>query len=72
MLVVANFDHNDVHTKIRIPADAFTILGIPTDKGMMKVKDLLTGKTEEQILAPDGLIETDIEGSSGKVLKFKL
>jgi glycosidase len=72
VLVVANFDHNDVHTKIRIPADAFTILGIPTDKGMMKVKDLLTGKTEEQILAPDGLIETDIEGSSGKVLKFKL
>jgi glycosidase len=72
ILVIANFDHNAVHTKVRIPAAAFTHLGIPTDKGMMKVKDLLSGKTEEQVLSPDGMIETDLEGSYGKVLKFRL
>ncbi len=72
ILVIANFDHNAVHTKVRIPAAAFTHLGIPTDKGMMKVKDLLSGKTEEQTLSPDGMIETDLEGSYGKVLKFRL
>ena len=72
VLVIANFDHNAVHTKVKIPVDAFSHLGIPTDKGTMKVKDLLTGKTEEQTLTPDGFIETDLEGSYGKVLKFKL
>ena len=72
ILVVANFDPHEVTTKVRIPADAFANMDIPTDKGAVKARDLLTGKYEEQVLAPDGLIHTSLPASSGKVLKFKL
>ena len=45
---------------------------IPSDKGMVKAKDLLTGKSEEQNLQPDRCIETDLPAFGGKVLKFRL
>ncbi len=72
ILVIANFEGHDVNTEIRIPADAFTYLQIPTDSREIKAKDLLTGKTEEHTLAPDCMIKTTVEGHNGKVLKFKL
>ena len=72
ILVIANFDGSPVHTKVNIPAEAFRIMEIPSDKGEVKAKDLLTGKSEVQNLQPDSCIETDLPAFSGKVLKFRL
>lgn len=72
ILVIANFDGSPVHTKVNIPAEAFRIMEIPSDKGEVKAKDLLTGKSEVQNLQPDSYIETDLPAFGGKVLKFRL
>ena len=72
ILVIANFYSKDVETKVRIPASAFVDMGIPTDLGKIRCKDLLSGKSEEVELTPDGLVETSLPAYSGKVLKFKV
>ena len=72
ILVVANFYAKDVETKIRIPLSAFVDMGIPTDIGKTRFKDLLSGKSEDVVLSPDGMIETSLPAHSGKVLKFRI
>lgn len=72
VVVLANFSQSETATKVKIPADAFDNLNIPKDMGTVKAKDLLTGTSEEIVLSPDGMIETTLPATSGKVLKIKL
>ncbi len=72
IVVIANFDSNALNAKVRIPVAAFDYMGIPKDLGYVSAKDLLSGKSEDVKLSPDGVIETVLPSSSGKVLKIKI
>lgn len=70
ILVVANFMDEDVHTQVKIPAHLFEHFGIALKKDTVNAVDLLTGKKEAIVFAPDALTALDLPANSGKVLKF--
>jgi glycosidase len=72
ILVVANFMDEDVHTQVKIPAHLFEHFGIALKKDTVNAVDLLTGKKEAIVFAPDALTALDLPANSGKVLKFKM
>jgi len=72
ILVVANFMDEDVHTQVKIPAHLFEHFGIALKKDTVNAVDLLTGKKESIVFAPDALTALDLPANSGKVLKFKM
>jgi hypothetical protein len=72
ILVVANFMDEDVHTQVKIPAHLFEHFGIALKKDTVNAVDLLTGKKEAIVFAPDALTALDLPANSGKVMKFKM
>lgn len=71
ILVVANFDDQEVVSHIRIPAHAFEYFGLPADRTDFMAKDLISGKAEEITLQPDGLTRIVLPALGGTVLKIK-
>ena len=72
ILVVANFTDRDVQTEVKIPAHLFPHFGIAPKQDTVHAVDLLTGKKETIIFAPDALTTLHLPANGGKVLKFKL
>ena len=71
LLVIANFSPVPAHVAINIPAHAFDFLQL-APRIEYEVTDLLSGKVEKVSLLPYQPTETDVDGYSGKILKFQL
>lgn len=71
LLVIANFSPVPAHVAINIPAHAFDFLQL-APRIEYEVTDLLSGKAEKVSLLPYQPTETDVDGYSGKILKFQL
>lgn len=70
LLIVVNFENNDVSLKVNIPQHAFEVLGIPQmEKG--DFTELLTGKKSKRMLTPNEGFVVDVKQNNGVVLKFK-
>lgn len=71
IIVVANFDNQDVVSHIYIPAHAFEFFQLPTDRSDFMAKDLISGNAEEITLQPDGLTRVVLPALGGVALKIK-
>lgn len=71
LLIITNFSPVPAHVAINIPTHAFDYLQLPP-KLEYNVTNLLNGHQEQVSLLPYRTTETDIEGFSGKILKFEL
>jgi glycosidase len=73
LLIVANFDEQNVSLGINIPQHAFDYLEIPYENNKeYDCVDLLSGKKYNKELTPDKQLAVDVDKLSGVVLKFNL
>lgn len=70
LLVVTNFDDKLAHMQVRIPAEAFSYLGIEA-KAEATFVDLLTGKEYTQPLCAEQPFCIDLAAWKGAILKLK-
>ena len=70
LLVVANFDDQDVDIDVNLPAHAFDYLNFPPLS--MEAKELLTGNIEHISMMPDQTTQLQLESRSGKILKIHI
>ena len=70
LLVVANFDDNDVAVSVRIPQHAFEFLNM--SEGTYTATDLLNGGTQELTLNASEAARIQVAARSAVVLKLKL
>ena len=70
LLVVANFDDNDVTVSVRIPQHAFEFLNM--SEGTYTHTDLLNGGTQELMLNASEAARIQVAARSAVVLKLKL
>lgn len=68
MLIVANFADQDVHVGVRIPENAFALMGLR--EGMCSAHDLLSGEMQTLELRKDGTAFVEIPANNAVVLKF--
>ena len=68
MLFVANFADQDVHVGVRIPENAFALMGLR--EGMCSAHDLLSGEMQTLELRKDGAAFVEIPANNAVVLKF--
>ncbi|MGM9693303.1 MAG: alpha-amylase family glycosyl hydrolase [Alloprevotella sp.] len=68
MLIVANFADRGVHVGVRIPEDAFALMGLR--EGMCSAHDLLSGEMQTLELRKDGVAFVEIPANNAVVLKF--
>lgn len=68
MLIVANFADQDVHVGVRIPENAFALMGLR--EGMCSAHDLLSGEMQTLELRKDGAAFVEIPANNAVVLKF--
>ncbi len=71
LLVVVNFEPNQVHVAINIPYHAFDCLQMQL-QSECEATELLTGNIERLPLMPDQTTPVTINAMSGKILKFKM
>lgn len=71
LLIVVNFSPVPAHVGINIPAHAFDYLQL-APRIEYDVLELLSRKIEKVSLLPYKPTETDLDGHSGKILKFEL
>lgn len=71
LLIIANFDYNQVRVDIVIPQYAYECMQLPSLEGRQAI-DLLTGLTEPLNIHHDKFIGILVEGCSGKILKITL
>ena len=69
LLVVANFDDQDVDIDVNLPAHAFDYLKIKECTAM--ATDLLTKDKQSMMLRPDGAVRMNVGARSGRVWKVK-
>ena len=69
LLVVANFDDQDVDVDVNLPAHAFDYLKIKECTAM--ATDLLTKDKQSMMLRPDGAVRMNVGARSGRVWKVK-
>ena len=69
LLVVANFDDQDVDIDVNLPAHAFDYLKIKECTAM--ATDLLTKDKLSMMLRPDGAVRMNVGARSGRVWKVK-
>ena len=69
LLVVANFDDQDVDIDVNLPAHAFDYLKIKECTAM--ATDLLTKDKQSMMLRPDGAVRMNVGACSGRVWKVK-
>ena len=69
LLVVANFDDQDVDVDVNLPAHAFDYLKIKECTVM--ATDLLTKDKQSMMLRPDGAVRMNVGARSGRVWKVK-
>ena len=69
LLVVANFDDQDVDIDVNLPAHAFDYLKIKECTVM--ATDLLTKDKQSMMLRPDGAVRMNVGARSGRVWKVK-
>ena len=69
LLVVANFDDQDVDVDVNLPAHAFDYLKIKECTAM--ATDLLTKDKLSMMLRPDGAVRMNVGARSGRVWKVK-
>jgi glycosidase len=73
LLVVVNFDNNDVNIKVKIPQHAFEYLQIDVDRNNhVPATDLLTGETISFSLYHECEIPLDVKHNGGRVYKLKI
>ncbi len=70
LLIVANFDDNDVIVGVNIPAHAFGFLGL--EKETVAATDLLCHETLDIDLRADGCVVMEIKGRGARVWKMEL
>lgn len=70
LLIVANFDANDVDIKVNIPQHAFDYFEMKSGKEQ-KFTELLSGDVFKSALCMDQPFAISIKGESGVILKFK-
>jgi glycosidase len=70
LLVVTNFDDQEVEVDVRIPAHAFDYLKMK--ESTVTATDLLTREKQSMILHKDGAVRMKIGGCSGRVWKLKI
>lgn len=70
LIIAANFSDDDRSTAIRIPAHAFEFLGIM--EGRYTATDIISKKSIELNLAKDDVINVNIKGNDGLILKINL
>jgi len=70
LIVVANFDNNDSHVKVVIPAHAFTFMNII--EGEYQAEDLLSSHKQTIRLMRDGNVEVHLKANAGAVLSIKI
>ncbi len=71
LLVVVNFDANDVNTSVFIPSHVFEYTQIDP-KRLQAGKELLTGEKVAAKPDADELYHLELKSHSGKLIKFKL
>lgn len=69
LLIVANFDENDVEIKVNIPQHAFECLGV--NPGNYVTKELLSGSKGELEFGWEALVPLNIKGKDAIVLKME-
>ncbi len=69
LLIVVNFDQQDVGVAVFLPAHAFSFMKIKPS-GSRTGKELLTGKDFNTALNPDSFVELQVPRNSGCILKF--
>ena len=69
LLVVANFDDQDVDVDVNLPAHAFDYLKIKECTAM--ATDLLTKDKQSMMLRPDGAVRMNVGARSARVWKVK-
>ena len=69
LLVVTNFDDQDVDVDVNLPAHAFDYLKIKECTVM--ATDLLTKDKQSMMLRPDGAVRMNVGARSGRVWKVK-
>jgi len=72
LLVVANFSDQPTRTWIKIPSNAYSYFNAPLERAIFRATDVLTGKKEKLLIAPDATTYIEIPANNGKVLKFKV
>ena len=70
LLVVTNFDDQEVEVDVRIPAHAFDYLKMK--ESTVTATDLLTREKQSMILHKDGAVRMKVGGSGGRVWKLKI
>ena len=70
LIIAANFCDGDRSTAVRIPAHAFEFLGIM--EGRYTATDIISNKSIELNLAKDDVININIKGNDGLILKINL
>ena len=71
LLIVANFDEQDVQAAVNIPSDAFNYFKLPTFD-TVEATELLTEQSVELSLMPDTPVRLTLPGYSGVIVKFVL
>jgi hypothetical protein len=69
LLVVVNFEDQDVDVDVNLPAHAFDYLQLKESTAM--ATDLLTKEKQSMLLHPDGSVRMNIAARSGRVWKVK-
>lgn len=69
LLVVVNFDKADQTVRVKIPSEAFKVLGFDENKAAL-LTDLLTGETAVSTLTEVWPYQVVVPAYSGKILKF--
>ena len=72
LLIVVNFENNDVKLKINIPQHAFDVMQIPDEGQEIHFTDLLTGKQIKRKMSCNTPFPIDIKQNDGVILKFSL
>ena len=70
LLVVTNFDDQEVEVDVRIPAHAFDYLKMK--ESTVTATDLLTREKQSMILHKDGAVRMKVGGLGGRVWKLKI
>lgn len=68
VLVVTNFSPGQAEISVKIPQHAFEIMGI--DNGTRRATDLITGKTSEVILTPEGTVDITLKAYDAIMLSM--
>ena len=68
LLIVANFSADDIRPKLTIPQAAFSMMDLPV--GKVKATELLTDKTAELSLLPDGQTAVSVPAHYAAIYKI--